>query len=708
MTEKGFTNRLAKEKSPYLLQHQHNPVDWYPWGEEAFQMAKKEDKPVFLSVGYSTCHWCHVMERESFENKDIAKIMNEHFVNVKVDREERPDIDSTYMAYVQQISGSGGWPMSVWLTPDKLPFFGGTYFPAMDNYGRPGFPTLLKKLYEIYKSHKEDIIDEATDAVAKLSQTSHLIRKGKLDSSESITKNTFMTIGHSFDKQEGGFSPAPKFPRPPIFHFLLRFWKKYHKEEPKALEMAFFTLEKIARGGIHDHLEGGFHRYSVDGKWHIPHYEKMLYDQAQLTVTYLNSHRISDSHGFDQVARKTLQYVKKLLSHPQGGIYSAEDADSFDERTGTKREGAFYVWTYDELSQVLGKDMDLFEFHYAVRPEGNTPIESDPHRELAGTNTLKQVHTLEETARIRNPPLSVEEVARRLESCRELLVNQRNQRARPHLDDKVLTSWNGLMLSGFSIGYQVLRDPEYLNDAVRLARFIRENLYLRESKSLLRSYREGPSDIEGFADDYAYLIRGLLDLYEASGSVEWVQWAVELQETQHKLFWDPKEGGYFNTSKDRAILFQAKEVYDGVEPSVNAVSVQNLGRLSVMLDSSELAEHSQDIFEVFHSHLNNYPQICPELAAGLIFDQDHVQIIVAGPAESGLRNKFVELIHSKFIPNRVMLFADGGEGQAYLSKSNSVMADIPGGTPAVYICHHQTCSAPITDETELLKQLSEL
>src|SRR3989441_4097906 len=544
----GHTNRLAQEKSPYLLQHAHNPVDWYPWGEEAFGKARRENKPIFLSVGYSTCHWCHVMAHESFESEDVATIMNREFVNIKVDREERPDVDRVYMTFVQATTGGGGWPMSVWLTPDLKPFVGGTYFPPEDRYGQPGFKKMLERIATGWKENHDKIVEQGTNIVAALRESqSAATAEGKIDAASLDA--AYKQLDSSYDPREGGFGNAPKFPRPVTLNFLTRFYGRDPKSESgkQALEMTLFTLRKMAAGGMHDHLGGGFHRYSVGRYWHVPHFEKMLYDQAQLATAYLDAFQITHDRRYESVARDILDYVARDLTCKEGGFFSAEDADSFFEHGKPEHgEGAFYVWTEKQIDDALGADAAVFKFHFGVQPHGNTPEGSDPQDEFRGKNILIERHTLAETAK--HFKKSDDEIRQSLMRSREKLLTIRNKRPRPHLDDKIIAAWNGLMISAYARAAQVLDDSRYLEIATGAAKFLRANLYEEKSKLLYRNYRGGRSDIEGFADDYAFVIQGLLDLYEASFDIEWLKLAVELQDMQDRLFFDEKSGGLFSTS----------------------------------------------------------------------------------------------------------------------------------------------------------------
>ena len=524
----GHTNRLAQEKSPYLLQHAHNPVDWYPWGEEAFAKARRENKPIFLSVGYSTCHWCHVMAHESFESEEVAAIMNREFVNIKVDREERPDVDRVYMTFVQATTGGGGWPMSVWLTPDLKPFVGGTYFPPEDRYGQPGFKKVLERIATAWKENHDKIVEQGANIVAALRESqSAATAEGKIDAASLDA--AYKQLDSSYDPREGGFGNAPKFPRPVTLNFLTRFYGRDPKSESgkQALEMTLFTLRKMAAGGMHDHLGGGFHRYSVDRYWHVPHFEKMLYDQAQLATAYLDAFQITHDRQYELVARDILDYVARDMTSKEGGFFSAEDADSpvpvtaaYDRRdaapgeldVGAHRaplqknaEGAFYIWPKKEIDAALGDAAEIFDFHYGVQSHGNAPEGSDPQDEFRGKNVLIERHTIAETAKQFKE--SEDAVRQSLARSREILFAIRVKRPRPHLDDKIIAAWNGLMISAYARAAQVFEDPRYLENATRAANFVRAHLWDGSKKTLYRSYRDGRGDVEGFGDDAGPTVR---------------------------------------------------------------------------------------------------------------------------------------------------------------------------------------------------------
>src|SRR5438874_6839209 len=469
----AHTNRLAREKSPYLLQHAHNPVDWYPWGEEAFAKARRENKPIFLSIGYSTCHWCHVMAHESFENEATAAIMNREFVNIKVDREERPDVDRVYMTFVQATTGGGGWPMSVWLTPDLKPFVGGTYFPPVDRYGQPGFTKVLERIAAAWKQGHEKIAGQGSKIVEALRESQNAQPESAAKIDNQVFQTAYEQLSRSFDDKEGGFGTAPKFPRPVALNFLTRFYARDPKSEfgKRALEMDLTTLRKMAAGGMHDHLGGGFHRYSVDRYWHVPHFEKMLYDQAQLASAYLDAFQITRDPQYADVARDILDYGAQNMTAKDGGFCSAEDADSlFEQGKPEHGEGAFYVWTEKQVEATLGDDSSVFKFHYGVQPHGNAPEGSDPQDEFRGKNILIQRHSLAETAQ--HSKKSEDEIRKSLARSREKLLSIRSKRPPPHLDDKIIAAWNGLMISAYARAAQILAEPRYLECATRFAEFV--------------------------------------------------------------------------------------------------------------------------------------------------------------------------------------------------------------------------------------------
>ena len=689
-TESRKPNRLAKEKSPYLLQHAYNPVDWYPWGVEAFEKARKENKPIFLSVGYSTCHWCHVMEHESFENDEIAAVMNQYFVCIKVDREERPDVDKIYMTAVQAMTGQGGWPMSVFLTPDLKPFFGGTYWPPTARYGRGGFKEILERVHEVWEQKHEDVLKSSEQLGAQL-DVHMTVRSAPGSLDEHTLGDAYHDIANQYDDVYGGFGSAPKFPRPVSLNFLIR----YHARtgDKKALEMVLHTLKKMALGGMYDQLGGGFHRYSVDQKWLVPHFEKMLYDNAQLVCSNLEAYQLTRDPFYADVARDVLRYVMRDMTHKDGGWYSAEDADS----EGV--EGKFYVWTLDEMNQILGRDdAKVFCFVYDVSGGGNFEH---------GWSILNQVFNVREAAG--EFKKSEDEIKQILARSKEKLFAVRSKRIRPHLDDKILTAWNGLMLSAFARAYQVLDDPKYLDAALKDAGWVWSNLYDAKTRHLHRRWREGEVGGAAILDDYAFLIQGLIDLYEASFDPKWLARAIELQETQNKLFYDTKDGGFFmTTGEDKSILSRPKEDYDGTEPSGNSISVLNLLRLSQFADKAEYREMAEKTLQLFGERLRKVPQIAPQMLVALDFSlQKPKQIVIAGKPGAADTKAMLRAVHERFLPTAIVLLADGGSAQAELANRLPFLKDMKSkeGKATAYVCVNYACQLPTTDAEKLKKHL---
>lgn len=695
-------NSLASCTSPYLLQHKENPVAWYPWGEEAFERARREQKPIFLSIGYSTCHWCHVMAHESFENPGIAALLNKSFVCVKVDREERPDVDRLYMGYVQALTGSGGWPMSVWLTPELKPFFGGTYFPPEDRGGRVGFPSILTQIAQVWSESREAVEKEASRSLAALQESVRVDTGEHADASAALTRASEYFL-RTYDEQWGGFGSAPKFPRPSVFFFLLR------QADERLQSVVFGTLDRMAAGGIHDHLGGGFHRYSVDRLWHVPHFEKMLYDQAQLAVAYLEAWQITGREEYAGIAREILGYVQREMTSPNGGFYSAQDADSLLEADSSEHaEGAFFVWTLEEIEAALESgEAALFCEHFGVRPQGNVDPSSDPQGELAGKNVLMEQRSIAGTAARLGIP--EEAVAESLESSRRKLFAIRSLRPCPHLDDKILCAWNGLMISAFAKAGALLRQPEFLESATLAAKFLRDHLSDPTTGELRRSWRGGKVLETGFAEDYAFLIQGLIDLYEASLEISWLQWAVELQTLMDRLFWDEAEGGYFSSAAgDPHLLVRLKEDYDGAEPSANSVAALNLLRLSRMLGNTEALKKAERIFALSSRTLEGMPAAVPQMLVALTYHQKPGrQIVIAGISDAPDTEELLAAVRKGFHPDQVLLLADGGAGQRWISERNPIFADMKPikGKAALYRCENFTCAAPIT-EVESLEKLN--
>lgn len=699
------TNRLIDEKSPYLLQHAHNPVDWHPWGEEAFAKSRREDKPIFLSVGYSTCHWCHVMARESFENEEVAAILNRNFVPVKVDREERPDIDKVYMTYVQATTGSGGWPMSVWLTPELKPFFGGTYYPPEERWGQPGFKSILKRIAEAWTRERDRIVSAADEATQRLRQATSVAPDPAVELERELIDQTYRQIRASYDPNHGGFGDAPKFPRPSAPDFMLRHHARSGRQD--SLDMTLHTLQAMAEGGMYDHLGGGFHRYSVDERWHVPHFEKMLYDQAQLVCTYLDAHQITRDPFHARIARETLDYVRRDMTGSEGQFLSAEDADSdIPGRPGEHAEGAFYVWERDEIDTVLDPHVsDLFRFHYGVEENGN--VRSDPHGEFRRKNILHIAHSVEETAaRFDEAP---ERVVRLLAEARSQLFDKRKERPRPHLDDKTITAWNGLMISAFARAHQVLEDRDYLEAARAAANVIRTKLHDEQRGVLLRRYRRGAPGIDGYLDDYAFLIRGLLDLYEASFEVDFLTWAVTLQNQQDEFFRDERAGGYFSTSgHDETVLLRMKDEHDGAEPSANSISALNLLRLGQMTDNKHYRDQADKTMKAFAQQLKRAPHAMPLMVAAFARHIDNSkQIIIAGDPEAEDTKHLLREVHARFIPDKILMLVDGGDSQKTLARQFAFIESVKriDGKATAYVCENSVCKPPTNDASTLAKLL---
>jgi uncharacterized protein YyaL (SSP411 family) len=676
------SNRLIQEKSPYLQQHAHNPVDWYPWGEEAFERARHEDKPIFLSIGYSTCHWCHVMEHESFENEQTAEIMNRWFVSVKVDREERPDIDRIYMQYVQATTGGGGWPMSVWLTPELRPFVGGTYFPPDNRYGRAGFPQILERIADAWKNDRQRILSTSAGMMERLQAEARNEIRGPEQVDTTILESAFNQFRRAFDSKLGGFGQAPKFPRPSIYNFLLRYWRRTGRDE--ARDMVVETLIAMEKGGMNDQLGGGFHRYSVDEYWFVPHFEKMLYDQAQLVISCLDAFQITKEEVLASAARRTLDYVMRDMTAPGGGFYSAEDADSAPdpEQPKKKSEGAFYIWAYQEVVDLLGEDKaGAFGYRYGMERDGN--VQNDPHHEFTGRNILFQAHP--------DPNHALAEAERTLFEARE-------KRPRPHLDDKILTSWNGLMISAFAKAAAILGSARYRESAVRAADFLLKTMR-RPDGSLLRRFRDGDAAISGMLDDYAFFAQGLLDLYESTGEFRWLEAALSITEKQREIFEDAAGDFYASAHEDASRLMRMKDDYDGAEPSGNSVSLMNLLRLARITDRADLEASARKLIGFLQPRASAIPSAMPQLLAAFEFDiAPRKEIVIAGDCTSPI----VQTLWREFDPNRVVLYA--GEETARFQPGISAMQAVANRT-TFYVCQGFTCQAPVTEDVELLRLL---
>ncbi len=666
------SNRLIHEKSPYLLQHAYNPVDWYPWGEEAFAKATREDKPVLVSIGYSTCYWCHVMEQESFENPEVAALMNETVVAIKVDREERPDLDAIYMSAVMAMTGSGGWPMNVFLTPEGKPFWGGTYFPPDEWHGRPGFKDVLRSIAQAWRTRREELL-RSSDALTQALQGGAAAR-----APAALTLELLATAAESFAHQHdttfGGFGSAPKFPQSHALSFLLRSW--FRTRNAQTLAIVEGTLEAMARGGIHDQLGGGFHRYSTDERWLVPHFEKMLYDQALLARTYVEAHQATGKPSYAEVARGIFTYVLRDLRDANGAFYSAEDAGEVG------KEGEFYVWTPEEMSRVLGPDAAarVSQF-YGVTKEGNFEH---------GATIL---HLAAPEARPAD-----------LDAARAKLLAARSQRARPHRDDKILTDWNGLMIGALAYGARALDEPRYAQAAREAADFILTRL--QYDGHLLHRYRDGEAAIPAFLEDYAFLIWGLLDLYETTHEARWLAEAKRLTQEMLRLFWDEQGGGFFlSGQRNERLIASTKEVYDGATPSGNSVAALALVRLGLLTMDKELQSYAQRLFQAFSGQASQLPVAFPQFLGALDMSLGPSQeIVIAGdPAAEGTR-KMLRAVQSRFLPRAVLILhpADAKDAAAIEALTPFVKAQQPlEGKPTAYVCENHVCRLPTTDPAQL-------
>ena len=699
-------NRLIEEKSPYLLQHALNPVAWMAWGEEAFEKAREEEKPIFLSVGYSTCHWCHVMEMESFENPDIAGVLNAYFVPVKVDREELPDLDRLYMSYVQSTTGRGGWPMSVWLTPELKPFYGGSYFPPDERYGMTGFKTILLSIARLWEGDREKIIAASVGFFASLDEESKKT-PSSMTGIEEAQKKCFEWLKANYDQKFGGFGGAPKFPRPALLNFL--FNHAYHTGNKKALTMALHTLRKMADGGIHDHIGvtgkggGGFARYSTDERWHVPHFEKMLYDNAQLAISFLEAYQCSKDPRYKAVAEDIINYVLCDLASPEGGFYSAEDADSLTaDETGRKQEGAFYLWSADEIRETLDDEAlaAIFFFTYGIRLEGNAM--HDPHGEFTGKNILIQQASIDETAEKFGK--NAEEISVALDNARTRLFTARTKRPRPFLDDKILTAWNGLMISALAKGYQVLHDEACLAAARKAADFILEKLFDRTKGRLLRRYRDGNAAIAGKAEDYAFFVQALIDLYEASFETSYLKTALELAELQNALFFDEVQGGYFSTAiDDNTVPLRLKEEYDGAEPSANSVTTLNLLRLAEMTGKEEFIHKAEETINACNAMLAENSNALPQMLVAKNFaEQRKVHLVFSGTLDSPGMIRLRDAAYEQYLPGAILTHASKESSLMFPQHAAIIAAE--DGNAKAFLCIDRSCQPP-TQNPQLLAEM---
>ncbi|MBI2164990.1 MAG: thioredoxin domain-containing protein [Chloroflexi bacterium] len=677
-------NRLAGETSPYLLQHAHNPVDWYPWGEEALQRAKEEERPILLSIGYSSCHWCHVMERESFEDPEIARLMNQLFVNIKVDREERPDLDAIYMQAVQAMAGQGGWPLTVFLTPEGRPFFGGTYFPPEDRGGMSGFPRVLQAVAQTYRERKGDVEAMAGKLLSHLSQTSSA-PQGLIPLTADLLHQAFQGLASSFDNPRGGFGREPKFPQPMVYEFLLRY---YHRaRSPTALEMVEKSLQAMAHGGIYDQIGGGFHRYSTDAFWQIPHFEKMLYDNALLARLYLHAHQVTGNGLYRRIVEETLDYVLRQMAGPEGGFYSSQDADSEGE------EGKYYLWSPAQARGLLG---DL-EGQTLCRYLG---VSEAGH--LQGMSVLHLPQDLDKAAQAEGVP--AEELRAAVERGRRLLLQERSRRVPPARDEKVLTAWNGLLMGSLAQAAAALQREDYRRAAIAGATFLLDNL--RVNGRLFRSYKDGQARIKGYLEDYAFLIDGLLNLYEATFDYRWLQEALSLGRDMLELFWEEGEGLFYDTGRDQeALIIRPRDVTDNAMPSGSSMACDVLLRLGTLTGRADFTDKAVRALRSVQELVGRHPLALAHWLCALDFYlSTPKEIAIVGPRDHPNTRALQQVVSSLYLPNKVVAACEPGEAFA---QALPLLEDkgMVRGKPTAYVCENYACQLPVTEAEALARQL---
>jgi uncharacterized protein len=688
MAGEKFTNKLVNETSPYLLQHAHNPVDWYPWGSEALERSRSEDKPILLSIGYSACHWCHVMEHESFENEQIAQLMNDNFVCIKVDREERPDLDAIYMNAVQMMTGHGGWPMTMFLTPDLKPFYGGTYYPPEDRRGMAGFPRVLMAIAESYKQRRSEIESSADAITAELKKGDRFVESNEMLTTE-ILNSAFSALARNFDNVNGGFGGAPKFPPSMTLMYLLRNHKRTNSTE--SLHIVETTLQKMAGGGVYDHLGGGFARYSVDARWLVPHFEKMLYDNALLTRVYLYAYQQTKLPLYRRVAEETLEYIVRDMTNSEGGFYSSEDADSEGE------EGKFYVWTKNEILKILGsEDGTLFCDFFDVTESGNFEH---------GLSILNTPMSLDDFAAARG--LDPVAVRRTVETGKRKLFYKREERVRPGRDDKVLAAWNGLMLTAFAEAANILGRDDYRQIAIRNAEFLTSKL-MRDGR-LLRTYKDGQAKLNAYLEDYSYAIEGLLAVYEATFELRFLKQARQLADTLIDKFLDRQNGGFYFTSSDHETLItRTKDYFDNATPSGNSVAAMSLLKLGLITHESEYSRVALTILRTLSQVMTRYPSAFGYLLCALDFYlSEPKEIAIIGRLESHEVRLLVEEIYTRYLPNKVVVASDPNDKDSSAEIKLLEGRTSVEGKATAYVCRNYMCLAPVTDSAELAAQLKD-
>jgi len=674
-----FTNHLINESSPYLLQHAHNPVDWYPWSDEALEKAKIEDKPIFLSIGYTACHWCHVMENESFESEAIAKILNKHFISIKVDREQRPDLDQIYMAATMAINGSGGWPMSVFLTPELKPFYAGTYFPPTDGYGRPGFGTLITKLADVFENDRENVEEHSQTLVDAL-KSGYSSSSGPSELDKSIVENSAGLLMKNYDKTYGGFGGAPKFPHASDLSFLL---KVYSQNRDKSLLDAIeFTLQSMAKGGIYDQIGGGFHRYSVDAKWLVPHFEKMLYDNGMLAVIYSEAYKVTHNGFYKKIVKETLDFLIREMQDKNGGFYSSLDADSEGE------EGTYYIWKKSEVDRLLGEESDIFNNYYNITDGGNFEHSTNiPNINLTSDNLKHQ------------SKMNDEQFEELISKQKNILFDERQKRTRPLTDDKILTSWNGLAISGLSLGYQITGDTQYRQAAIKAGQFIKENLY--DNNKLFHSYRLGKRTEKQFLEDYACLTMGLIDLYEISYDYDWIEFAIKLADNAMNLFTD-ESGNLFLAPEDQDNLFMRPRDYtDGALPAPGSILIRAMIKLAELTGDKNLENNVSTLMAALAPQISKMPAgMISAISSYSDLVSDKVEIILVGKEE---RDIFLDVIYDKYIGNGILVVSDFGDEKIGLLEGRQ-----SNGKTMAYLCRNFTCNLPANNPEELKEQLSKI
>ncbi len=679
--DSDIMNRLANEKSPYLLQHKNNPVNWLPWGNEAFEKAKDEDKPIFLSIGYSTCHWCHVMERESFEDEEVAEVLNQNYIAIKVDREERPDIDSIYMTFCQALTGQGGWPLTIFMTPDKKPFYAGTYFPKKSKYGRPGLIEILERISKAWKNNREEFIKSSEEIQEAVEKSYLTYSKDILD--KKIIEKTFKNFSYLFDSIYGGFGDSPKFPTPHNLLFLLRYWKSTGNRD--ALDIVEKTLESMYKGGIFDHIGFGFSRYSVDEKWLVPHFEKMLYDNALLAMAYTEAFQATGKELYKEIAEKILTYVLRDMTSDNGGFYSAEDADSEGE------EGKFYVWKVEEIEKILGeKDSSIFCDNYNIVPAGNFEGKNIPN--LIGKDLLE----IENNISLKNE----------LDKMRINLFEYREERVHPHKDDKILTSWNGLMIAALSFAGRVFKNKSYIDAAKNSVYFIFDKL-INQDRRLLARYRDGESAYPAYLEDYAFLVWGLIELYQATFEVQYINKALDLNSDMINLFWDENNGGLYLYGKDsEQLISRPKEVYDGAIPSGNSVAALNMLRLSKITGNEELESRANQIFNTFGGNVRKNPNSHSYFMIAFLYANTATkEIVISGRKDDEKTQLMISKYNELFLPFSSIVLNEGNEELFKIAPFIKSQQMIDNKATA-YICENFTCHEPTNDVERLITLLT--